>query len=171
MARLSHLFLMLAPLLLWLSGCDDSPVFPVEPKIEFLNLTPREVVQGDSVLITFSYQDGDGDLGSLGDGETNLVLVDSRFGEGRIDSLVFARNEFSLPNLQPGAKRPSIQGEITVQLSFLTWVAGPGLGPNDLDSVRYQILLTDRDGNVATALNGSEETVWTDYVYISRVRR
>jgi len=159
---------LLSFLLIWLSGCDDSPVFPVEPKVEFIDIQPREVrhASSDSVLVTIRFQDGDGDLGILpGDPDSvaNLILLDSRYSEGRIPEEEFARNPFLIPTLTPDAKNPSIQGEITVKLSFLV-----SMIRDEDDSIRYQILLRDRAGNVATPIDGDEEAVWTDYIRIVR---
>lgn len=158
---------LLSFLLVWLSGCDDSPVFPAEPKVEFIDIQPREVrhASTDSVLVTIRFQDGDGDLGSLpGDPDPgNLILMDSRFSEGRIDDEEIAKNPFTIPTLTPDAKNPSIQGEITVKLSFLV-----SMIRDEDDSIRYQILLRDRAGNIATPIDGGEEAVWTDYIRVVR---
>ncbi len=152
---------------MWLSGCDDSPVFPAEPKVEFIDIQPREVrhASSDSVLVTLRFQDGDGDLGSLvGDPDSvaNLILLDSRYSEGRITEEAFARNPFIIPTLTPDAKNPSIQGEITVKLNLLLSFRPVG----EYDSIRYQIILRDRAGNIATPIDGGEEAVWTDYVRV-----
>jgi len=152
----------------WLvSGCDREPVFPVEPQIEFLDIQPREVQQfTDSILVTFRFQDGDGDLGSSDPDDPNLILLDSRFSEGRIANQRDAENTFAIPSLTPEAKNPSIQGEITVKLVFP--VVLPDIPLGGRDSVRYQIKFYDRSGNLATNIEDGEEVVWTDYIYITR---
>lgn len=165
MERNYHLVLaaLLVGLLITLSSCDDSPVFPAEPKVEYLDIFPREVQVGDSVLITFRFQDGDGDLGT-NDGETtNLTLLDSREVEGRVPD-GFGVNPYTLPSLTPDAKNPSIQGEVTVKINSM--VRLPDVARGEPDSVRYQIILIDRAGNQATPISGNEEAIWTDYVYV-----
>jgi hypothetical protein len=168
MERKSYLTVLglLALLLTWLSGCDDSPVFPVEPKAEFVDIQPRELLSnaGDSVLVTIRFQDGDGDLGALGPDSANLILLDSRFSEGRIPTEELAQNPFTIPSLTPDAKNPSIQGEITVKLQFIVSLLPEG----QRDSIRYQVILRDRAGNLATPLDGGEEAIWTDYIYVTR---
>jgi hypothetical protein len=165
MERINYLFLivLLSCLFTGLSSCDDSPVFPSQPKVGYIDITPREVQEGDSVLVTFRFQDGDGDLGSSSNEDGNLVLFDSRAIEGRVP-LNLGENAYSLPSLTPDAKNPSIQGELTVMLSFM--VRLPDVPANEPDSVRFQIILTDRAGNVATPIEGNDERIWTDYVYI-----
>lgn len=156
-------------MMLAVGACDNGPVFPSEPKVAYLDIQPREVVQlQDSILITFQFQDGDGDLGIIdldnaSNVESNLILVDSRFGEGRITQQQ-AENFYNLPSLTPEARNPSIQGEITVKLSP-TVIIPPGINS---DSVRFQIKLFDRAGNLATPLDGSEQAVYTDYIRIVR---
>ena len=71
------IFISLA--LLLLVSCDDSPVFDLEPKIEFLEVLPDRVEQGafDAVTIVIHFQDGDGDLGIIDGTENvpNLFLI------------------------------------------------------------------------------------------------
>ena len=152
-----------------IGSCDTEPVFSPNPKIAFIDIQPREVVQlRDSILITFRFQDGDGDLGRDPNSDnpndnSNLILLDSRFGEGRITELQ-ASNVYTLPNLTPQARNPSIQGEITINLPP-TAIIPPRFGD---DSVRYQIKLYDRAGNLATPIDGSEGAIYTDYIKILR---
>lgn len=168
MKTLTWIILSLLTLLTW--ACDDGPVFPVEPKIAFLDIQPREVIQlEDSILITFRFQDGDGNLGILnadndGNSQPNLILIDSRFGEGRITEEQ-ARNPYNLPSLTPDARNPSIQGEITIKLPPTVMI--PPIARN-YDSVRFQIKLYDRAGNLATPIDGSEQAVYTEYIRIVR---
>ena len=122
-------------------SCDDSPVFPIKPQIEFLDIQPKEVKALDlnqPITVTFRFQDGDGNLGVLDSNENNLQLIDSRVSLGL--SQEKATNYFSIPNLTPDARNPSIQGEITVQIPF-TVIVEPGVQE---EKVRYQIKLWDR---------------------------
>ena len=66
-------------------GCSQPPVYPKEPKIEFLSLNQNVIEQSrdasiklDTIEIRFSFTDGDGDIGS--EDSTNIFLEDSRDG-------------------------------------------------------------------------------------------
>jgi hypothetical protein len=64
-----------------LAACNSSALFPVEPKITYLDIQARQVKEyQDSMIITFSFTDGDGDLGQNTAGYENLFLKDSRTG-------------------------------------------------------------------------------------------
>lgn len=144
-------------------SCSIDPVFPEEPMIEYLDIQPRVVRHlQDSIVITFKFQDGDGNLGAEDESEDfNLVLIDSRINNGLTEAQ--ATNKFTLPNLSPDARNPSIQGEMTVKLDFTANTAGQ----TDED-FRYQIKLIDRDGNEATPINGGETNIYTDYIKVIR---
>ena len=145
-------------------SCDNGPVFPIKPQIEFLDIQPKVVKALDlnqPITVTFRFQDGDGNLGVLDSTETNLELIDLRPGL----TADKATNKFSIPNLTPDARKPSIQGEITVQIPF-TIVVEPGVQE---EQVRYQIKLWDRDGNLATPINENpDNTIYTDWITVTR---
>ncbi|GAB4427051.1 MAG: hypothetical protein OHK0039_45240 [Bacteroidia bacterium] len=147
--------------LLALGGsCTTDPVFPAEPRIEFIDIQPRVVKElADSILVTFRFQDGDGDLGAS-DGQPNLFLIDSRINSGLTEAQ--ATNTFALPVLSPAARNPSIQGEITIKMTFTALQLG-----FTEQEVRYQIKLYDRAGNLATPIaDGAERAIYTDYITV-----
>ncbi len=148
--------------LLFFAGCDRSPVFPVEPTIEFLDIQPREARHlKDSIVVSFRFQDGDGDLGAVNNSEYNLWLIDSRFEDGSLTQAQ-AYNSYTIMNLTPDARKPSIQGEIIVTIPFTANL--PGVLEEE---IRYEIVLKDRAGNQATDLEGNSR-VYTDFIKISR---
>lgn len=144
------------------SGCDQAPLFPVEPRIEFIDIQPRTVRSlQDSIIITFRFQDGDGDIGLVDSALdlNNLILIDSRIGATLTEAQ--ATNTYTLPNLTPDTKNLSIQGELSVKLDFtIKTTAEPE------EQIRYQIRLRDRAGNYAKPLDGSDEGVYTDFITI-----
>jgi hypothetical protein len=157
-----YLPLFAISLLLTFVGCDRSPVFPIEPQIEFVDIQPR-VVQHlrDSIVVKFRFQDGDGDLGSINPDEKNLTLIDSRFEDGTLTQAQ-AYNLFTVMNLTPDARKPSIQGEISVTIPFTSNL------PGQLEEeIRYQIVLKDRADHLAKGIDGSEK-VYTDFIKIVR---
>ncbi|MDX1907018.1 MAG: hypothetical protein SF053_08265 [Bacteroidia bacterium] len=158
-ARNLHILLLALSVGIVVPACNTAPVFPAEPKIEVLDIYP-DVVKSlqDSIFIVFKFQDGDGNLGSE-DGEINLELIDSRINNGLTREQ--ATSQFSVPNLTPNVKRPSIQGEITVSMPFTIVIP-----PNTSQEVRYQVKLYDRAGNLATPIEGAESSVYTDYITV-----
>ncbi|MCB0838191.1 MAG: hypothetical protein KDD99_16070 [Bacteroidetes bacterium] len=155
-------FLLLIGLVL--SACDSSPVFPIEPKVEFIDIQPRTVRHfQDSIVVTIKFQDGDGNVGALIDGDINLQLIDERYKLG-ILTLEQATNGYSLPNLTPDARNPSIQGEISVTIPLTV-----NTGVNMEEEVRYQIKLWDRAGNLAGPIDGNpDNAVYTDFITVYR---
>ena len=156
--------IILLSLPLMLTSCSVDPVFPVEPQIEYLDIQPRTVRHlQDSIVITFRFTDGDGNLGAAdGVQDYNLQIIDSRINNGLTEAQ--ATTSYTLPNLSPGTRNPSIQGDMTVKLDFTANL--PGLRD---EQVRYQIKLIDQDGNVAGPINGeSSNAVYTDYINVIR---
>jgi hypothetical protein len=155
-------FFFLALLAFGFVACNDDPVFPAEPQIEFVDIQPRVVKSlRDSIVITIRFQDGDGDLGALTQGEENLFLIDNRFNQGLITEEQ-ATNPFSVMNLTPDARNPSIQGTITVTIPLTAKITA---NPNE--TTKYQIKLYDRAGNLATPLDGDpDNVVFTDEITI-----
>ncbi len=145
-----------------IAGCDQGPLFPEEPRVAFVDIQPRVVKQfQDSIVVTLRFQDGDGDIGLLDSvsDRNNLILIDSRIGSTLTEAQ--ATNFYTLPNLTPDARNPSIQGEITVKLDFtIKTTAEPE------EQVRYQIRLRDRSGNYAKPIDGSDEGVYTDFITV-----
>jgi len=132
--------IFLLPLCFFLS-CDDSLVFPIEPEIEFVDIQPREIRQfTDPLTITFRFTDGDGDLGDDGNDESdeNLIVVDNRTHFP--DSL--RTIAFTLPNLTPDTRRPSIQGTVTI--TYPPTALTPG---DTMEMIDYTIYVYDRAGH------------------------
>ncbi|MEZ4774339.1 MAG: hypothetical protein R3D00_14235 [Bacteroidia bacterium] len=161
----TYKYLLVIPLLLvMLTACDNTPVFPVEPKVEFLDIQPRLVQHfRDSIVVKIKFQDGDGNLGAVNPGDINLKLIDDRYQRG-ILTLDQATNSYSVPNLTPDARNPAIQGEISVTIPLTI-----NTGTNQEEEVRYLIQLWDRSGNLAGPIDGDpDNAVYTDYITVFR---
>lgn len=150
--RLAIIFTPITALAL-LIGCTNPPDYPIEPKIEFLSLTKDTLRRGagteDTTFVTFSFTDGDGDIGS--DDSLQLNVKDNR-----ISTITPLKIPF-VPEL--GASN-GIKGEITARL-FTTCCIFPDplLDPcNDemasypYDQVIYDIYITDRAGHQSNTI-------------------
>ena len=151
----SNLFLRPLPLALIalgmvLAGCrDDEPLFPIEPRVAFVSFSADTVPELESFIVTLSYTDGDGDLGSDDNNAEELLLVDNRPNVPfQIDDTTTYEGRFvySIPNLTPETRNPSIQGEISIDFPGLT-VLEPF--ENEYETVQFRVTLEDRAGNVS----------------------
>jgi hypothetical protein len=50
-------------LLTFIASCVSEPEYPDEPAITYRSISKSTVQEGDSLLLTFSFTDGDGNLG------------------------------------------------------------------------------------------------------------
>lgn len=95
-------------------SCVQPPNYPKEPVIQYVGVSKNTMQQGqglavDSIFVTFSYTDGDGDLGfPESDPTPSVFFRDSR------DS--FAKPPIQLPYVEPQGASNGISGEITVKL-------------------------------------------------------
>ncbi len=138
------LLAILVPLLL-LNACDDSPVFPLEPEISFVSITPEQTTQftADEITLTLHYQDGDGDLGYEGTEKiNNLYVTDTRDFFSTNPARTTA---YSIPSLTPDTRKPSIQGDISI--SIMTPPAEPNAEP-----LVYEVYIVDRAGNISNVI-------------------
>ncbi len=145
-------FLLLILPLLVLASCDDDPVFPVIPEITFLGITPAESEQftTDGLQVTLRYQDGDGDLGYEGtEKTTNLFVTDTR---AAFENNPARTTAYSIPNLTPETRKPSIQGQITITMLTPPWE------PTEEPCV-FEIYMVDRAGNVSNVIQTDPITV------------
>ncbi|MCI4668727.1 MAG: hypothetical protein MRZ79_11375 [Bacteroidia bacterium] len=155
-------------LVLLFAACNREPLFPVEPRIEVISISPGTVKNlRDSIIVQFRFEDGDGNIGATPEDDPNIVnltLIDSRINDfPNQDSSKFIYN-YRIPNLTQDTRNPSIQGEVTVKIDFTTLFSVFASS----EQVRYQIKFYDRDGNLATPINGNEEAVFTDYIEVLR---
>lgn len=112
MRQLSLLLSYLCFILLC-SSCSLAPNFSDTPAIEFLSISRDTFSQGallnDSLLLRFSFRDGDGDLGTEANGVLeNIILTDSRTNE-RYD-------RYKIPPLDISGAMTGIEGDITLKV-------------------------------------------------------
>lgn len=139
--------------LLGLSSCLRPPDYPLEPVIGFVRMSKDSMLQNqfntDSLLITLSFTDGDGDIGRE-NGEFDLHLTDTRDN--------FSPPAYRLPKVPEQGIGNGISGEISFVV-FTTCCYFPnGLDPCTpstefpVDTLRYQIYLKDRAGRQSNLL-------------------
>lgn len=148
----------------FLANFTEPPNYPNQPTIEYVGVNKRSILQGsttaarDTLIITFSFTDGDGDLGS---DSTNLFLRDSR------DNSLVPNRLFPIPEQGSGN---GVSGEITIRIP--NKVAGPNIccifpdrrvcqtDPRFArDTFSYSIQMKDRAGNLSNIIRTETLTI------------
>lgn len=150
--------LFIALVLSIIFSCVSPPEYPKEPIIEYVGLNKGSIIQGssnqtpDSVVVTFSYTDGDGNIGAPSDGDfqNNIFITDSRDGFTQTVSVPFIPSlgvgngisgevSFAIYNVNGGMccifNDKNGQDPCTASLQFPT------------DTLSYTIYIIDQEGN------------------------
>lgn len=151
-----------------LQFCVKPPNYPTEPVIKFVSLTPGTSLQKvffknmDSlaVSVTFSYTDGDGDLGfPKSDMVSDITVFDTRVPN-------FPR-QYSLPYIDEQGAGNGISGDITIRLPVTCCIPPPlngiplpacdSLSPSNQlrDTMTYTIQIKDRAGHLSNVIETS----------------
>jgi hypothetical protein len=137
--------LYLLTLLVAFATCISPPDYPIEPQITFFYMTKNIMRQGygseDSVYITLSFTDGDGDLGSKD--SLNVFITDKRSNKP-------IEQTYRIPFVPEAGAKNGISGEIrflmytTCCLSLEPCRLPP---PRATDTLVYEIYIKDRAGH------------------------
>lgn len=144
-------------LLVCLQFCVKPPDYPDEPVIAFQSLSKNSIRQSslgaDSVVITFAYTDGDGDLGFT-DTSSSIFIVDGR------DS--FQKPSYRIPSVGTQGAGNGISGEISIVVpnTCCIYPISSGVPPCDAsnfapqatDTVFYFIKIQDRSGHMSNEI-------------------
>lgn len=134
--------------------CISPPDYPIEPQIAFSSMTKTVMRQGygseDSVYITLSFTDGDGDLGSAGSSKDslNVYITDKRNNKP-------VEQTYRIPYVPEAGAKNGISGEIkflmytTCCLSLEPCRLPP---PRAMDTLVYEIYIKDRAGHKSNAV-------------------
>lgn len=139
-----------------LSSCRKTETYPEIPEIEYKSFFFRDTIDelGNEGLVgrlTFSFVDGDGDIGlkqppdtiNPGDPEysnlfftmfdlQNGILVE--IGEDELEFPLYYR----IPYLEPQRMDNSLTGEVEVEFTYLLF---------SYDTIKYEFYITDRAGH------------------------
>lgn len=148
------------------SNCVQPPNYPAIPAIEYVGMNQQSIEQGnsttrpDTLEITFSFTDGDGDLGfGPGDSTVDIFLTDSREGFTDIKKL---------PMIPDQGIGNGISGEITVRLPNrlpLCCTYADNSTPCQphptikTDTMSYTIQIKDRAGNMSNKIQTEVITI------------
>ena len=140
-----------------LQMCVQPPDYPDEPVIEFKSQSKNTMFQSkfgqDSVVITFSFTDGDGDLGFKDDQESILII------DGRD---TFQKPSYRIPYIEQQGAGNGISGEISIVVPTTCCIfpVSTGIPPCDttanapqmLDTVFYFLQIKDRAGHLSNQI-------------------
>ncbi len=145
--------------------CTEPPDYPDEPAIKFERLNKTTISQSgidvDTLYVTFSFTDGDGNLGfSATDSIRDVFFTDSR----SLDQ-TNPLTTFRIPDIADQGVGNGISGEITIALinTFeiccfptnypLATSCNPFTFPqNSTDTMSYSIQIMDRDSNFSNVI-------------------
>lgn len=123
-----------------ISACDDDETYPVTPEITFKNLEKFvNIAQSDSLVLTFSFTDGDGDIGSPESDPARRDVFIRLFEKknGLFEEAVLAAPlEYRIPFLTPRGNNQSLKGDVKINIDYNI------LQPND--TIFYKVFIKDR---------------------------
>ena len=156
-----------------LASCAKPPEYPIEPVIEFLSLSKDTMnrayagFQGqgeatDFTEVTFSFTDGDGDIGET----DQLYIIDTR------NDPSVAPKKLGIPVVPELGASNGIKGKITAKIftvccSYNDPLAVPCV--DIVDSIRYQpvifeLYMLDRKGHESNKIQLPPIVIKCDYV-------
>lgn len=131
---------LMAVLSLVIIACDDDETYPVTPEITFKSLEKFvNVAQSDSLVLTFSFTDGDGDIGSpVSDPARRDVFVRLFERKNGVfeEAVLAAPLEYRIPYLTPRGNNKSLIGDVKINIDYNI------LQTND--TIFYKVYIKDR---------------------------
>ncbi len=132
--------------ILILGACKKDPASGEVPSIKMLNVNSTSVLQfKDSLVITFEYTDGNGDIGENDPDKNSLQIKDRRLANA---------DYYFIKPLAPPDSEIKIKGVISVQVrnTFL-------LGTGNSEVTNFDLKLRDRSGNWSNTISTPEITI------------
>jgi len=149
-----------------LYSCIKPPTYSIIPHIEFVSVSAPNILNGYRDTITFSFTDGDGDIGIGGSntdttdsiccgiqhGDSSCLLSPS-FNVFLIDSRDSCIETYASANVQPAGKYKAISGTIQVIVGMYNTKCFGGCPCAFNDSVNYAIILKDMAGHLSNTVH------------------
>lgn len=133
--------------LCFVSACKKKePESTTTPRIEFVSISPSTAVEYvNSITITFSYDDLDGDLGQNDPNVSNLFITDSR------NNVIY---NYRISQLSPDGSNIHIKGNLNAVIKNTAITDG-----STSQQVTYSLSIKDRAGNASNTITTSAITV------------
>jgi hypothetical protein len=139
-----------------LQSCANPPEYSDTPSIEFMSLSKNQMSQSlfgnDTVAISFSFTDGDGDI-SFSDTTGNIFIVDARDN--------FSKPSYRIPTIDEQGAGNGISGIITISVPTTCCIYPPNTAlpcdtaqsvPQTFDTLSYRIRIMDRARNMSNEI-------------------
>ena len=123
----------------------DKIEYDINPKIEFISITPDPVVEYQPLLITFKYTDGDGDLGENNANAKNLFVTDNRIG---------ITYNYRIQQLAPDNETIPITGNLEAKIENAVITNG-----TSTQSVNFSLYVIDRAGHQSNIITTPGVTI------------
>lgn len=128
------------------SSCKKKEEQTNVPEIEFVSISPSSAVEYvNSITITFSYDDLDGDLGQNDPNVSNLFIVDTR------NNVTY---NYRISELAPSGSSIHIKGNLSVIIKNTAITDN-----SSSQSVIYGLYVKDRAGNTSNPITTSAITI------------
>ncbi len=139
-----------------LTACLNAPNVSEVPSIDFLSISKDTLQQSpvgltDSLIVSFQFEDGDGDLGQ--DQILDLFVTDNRTGE--------SYGNLSIPSLPEQGASNGINGEISFKIFSTCCIFPDGIPPCESpaaypeNELSLDIMIRDRSGNESNTITTS----------------
>lgn len=141
-------YLLIIILMLLTASCKkEALITDNAPQIEFVSISPSEVTEyQDSITITISYSDANGDLGENDPDIKNLFVTDSR------NEVMY---EYRIQQLAPDNSEISIQGNLNINIKNAALIDENASS----ETLTYTVYLRDRAGNDSNVITTSVITI------------
>jgi len=168
MFRLPFFALSLLCIAWLLNGCMKAPVYPEEPKITFKSVSRNSLQEGDTVVFTITFTDGNGDIGpSPGTtpidtnlffcrqpfDSTNLFFSDPAFNVYFLDLRDSCWNHYASAFIQPSGKYDDLSGELDIIVGTFCKKFPPV--PGQKDTLKYELFIKDRSGKYSNRVTST----------------
>ena len=142
-----HYLLFVVFLSTMIASCKkDKTESTTTPQITFVSISPSSAVEYvNSITITFSYDDLDGDLGQNDPNANNLFITDSR------NNVVYS---YRISQLAPDGSTIHIKGNLNAEIKNTAITDG-----SSSQSVTYSLYVKDRAGNTSNTITTSAITI------------
>ncbi len=126
------------------------------PHITYKSLIQYKDAGKDTMLVlTFEYEDGDGDLGSNDPNDKNIIITFFEKQNGEFNAVhLVPPFDAATPYLTPSSRNKSISGEISDYLTTL-----PPFVTND--TIKFQVYIIDRAGHKSNTIETNEVVITT----------
>ena len=168
--KIKALFVLTVLLAVVLYGCE-LPIFSEVPFITFKGIRPTNKEVADTLVLTITFRDGDGDLGISGQDSTadfNYFIEAEKKLDGEFKPVVLPQftpgvnNTFNgrFPILKPDGQPGPIEGDLDYTIGL---IEPPDL-TNELyimpyDTLRFNIYIVDRANHQSNQITTSEIVV------------